>query len=316
MPYRLHTRLAPTPSGRLHLGNAWSFVLTWLAARSAGGRVHLRIDDMDVARSLPAHVEDIFAALEWLGLDWDSGPRDTADFHGTHSQRLRLDRYRAALNPLREGGRVYACTCSRTQIRQSGNGGTVYPGTCRGRGAGDPGRAHNLRFLLAADSARARDAGGGAFTLHPGRDIGDFVLIRKNGDPGYQLTSLIDDEDTGVNFVVRGLDLMPSTGAQIALAEALGMRTFTRARFWHHPLVLDDAGGKLSKSLGAESLASLRERFATPEPLFRWFAAAALGRSPEGVAAARDLLQGFDPDRIPQRPLRLSDFWRFAGKDT
>ncbi len=311
MPYRLRTRIAPTPSGVLHLGNAWSFTLTWLAARATGGSVHLRIDDMDAARSRPEHVEDIFAALTWLGLDWDSGPRDAAEFRASHSQRLRLDRYRAALDVLRSRGCVYACTCSRTQVRQSGAGNTmVYPGTCRDREGVSAGK-HALRFRLETGTARVRDPEGSAFVLHPERDLGDFILLRKNGDPAYQLTSLVDDEEVGVNFVVRGLDLMPSTGAQVALAHALGLRHFPQARFWHHSLVLDDHGEKLSKSTGSESLEALRQRYKAPEVLFRWFAVA-LGRSVEGVRTARDLLPGFSPAQAPETPLRLPDFWRFA----
>jgi glutamyl/glutaminyl-tRNA synthetase len=255
MPYRLRTRIAPTPSGVLHVGNAWSFTLTWLAARATGGHVHLRIDDMDAARSRPEHVEDIFAVLEWLGLDWDSGPRDAAEFRASHSQRLRLDRYRAALETLRSRGCVYACTCSRTQVRQAGAGNTVvYPGTCRDRGTDAPAGEHALRFRLETEVARVRDPEGAAFFLHPERDLGDFILLRKNGDPAYQLTSLVDDEELGINFIVRGLDLMPSTGVQVALAETLGLRTFPQARFWHHSLILDDQGEKLSKSVGSESL--------------------------------------------------------------
>src|SRR5690606_41399145 len=122
----LVTRIAPTPSGLLHLGNAWSFTLTWLAARAAGGHVWLRIDDLDAARAQDEYLEDIFASLRWLGLDWDSGPRDVADFKARYSQTLRLDRYRAAVETLKAGGHLYACTCTRSQLRGAG---PIYPGT-------------------------------------------------------------------------------------------------------------------------------------------------------------------------------------------
>jgi glutamyl-tRNA synthetase len=163
----------------------------------------------------------------------------------------------------------------------------------------------------------ARDESGGAFALHPARDMGDFVLRRRGGDPAYQLASLLDDVAHGVDFVVRGLDLMPSTGAQLALAAALDLPEFARVRFWHHELVRDEAGDKLSKSRGAESLAALRDRFPDPAPLFQWFAMA-MGRPREpggsatSVTSARDLLEGFDPARVPVAPLRLSDFWRYV----
>ena len=172
---------------------------------------------------------------------------------------------------------------------------------------GGPAGLHSLRYRLHAGPVRARDAEGGAFDLRPDRDIGDFILRQKNGDPSYQVASVADDEAAGINFIVRGLDLVPSTGAQIAHASALGYREFPRARFWHHSLVLGDAGAKLSKSEGAESLLKLRARFAAPAPLYRFFGEA-LGVP--GAATARDLLPGFNLARVPTKPLYLSDFWR------
>jgi glutamyl/glutaminyl-tRNA synthetase len=320
---RFHTRIAPTPSGHLHVGNAWSFTLTWLAARASGGTVRLRIDDLDAERARDEYLDDIFASLRWLGLDWDSGPRDTAEFRAAHSQRLRLEGYEAAIAALTAQGRTYACGCSRAEARREAQalGVAVYPGTCRARGlstGSDATEEHVLRFRMPDDAVSARDENGGAFALHPARDIGDFVLRRRGGDPAYQLASVLDDVAHGVDFVVRGLDLMPSTGAQLALAKALDLPEFARARFWHHDLVRDDAGEKLSKSRGAESLAALRARFPDPAPVFRWFASA-LGRDASAAASvrsARDLLEGFDPARLSgstpssRAPLRLSDFLR------
>ena len=305
----LTTRIAPTPSGLLHIGNAWSFTLTWLAARAAGGTVRLRIDDLDAARAQDDYLEDIFASLRWLGLDWDAGPRDLADFKAAHSQHLRLDRYRAAVDILKGSGRAYACSCSRSQLRASG---PVYPGVCREAGHSFDAPDHAVRFRIPDGRVVMRDCDGGATPLHPARDMGDFVVQRRDGAPAYQVASVVDDVAHGVNFVVRGLDLMPSTGAQLALAEALGLPEFGAARFWHHPLLLDDAGEKLSKSRGAESLAALRERFGDPAPVFRWFARG-LGLPEEGVRTARDLLPGFDPARVSDTPLYLSDFRRFAA---
>jgi glutamyl-tRNA synthetase len=303
------------------VGNAWSFVLTWLKARSEGGTVHLRIDDLDAARFRDEYLEDIFESLRWLGLDWDSGPGDAADFQASWSQRHRLNRYREALQALRAAGHVYPCGCSREQIRRdaeaAGTSPFLYPGTCRhkhpegGNEGGDPGTS--LRYRMPAGPSRARDAEGAAFDLRPDRDIGDFVLLQKNGDPSYQLASVADDEETGINFVVRGLDLLPSTGAQLSLAAALGFRGFSRARFWHHALVLGDAGEKLSKSAlsspGAESLRQLRARFAEPAPVYRFFGEA-LGIP--GAQAARDLLPGFHWTRVPTMPLYLRDFRRLV----
>jgi glutamyl-tRNA synthetase len=311
---KLHTRIAPTPSGLLHLGNAWSFTLTWLAARATGGTLRLRIDDLDAARAQDEYLEDIFASLRWLGLDYDAGPRDAAGFKAMDSQRLRFDDYRAAAAALHEGGHLYACACSRARDRESG---PLYPGTCRDLGL-VAAEGHALRFRLSPAPVAARDADGGVSSLHPAQTMGDFVVVRRDGEPAYQLASVVDDTAHGVNFVVRGLDLIPSTGAQLALAAALdpsGLGGFASTRFWHHPLILDDREEKLSKSRGAESLAALRARFADPAPVFRWFAGA-LGLPPEtarAVRTARDLLPGFTPARVPSRPLHLSDFRRFVG---
>lgn len=315
----MRTRIAPTPSGLLHLGNAWSFTLTWLAARAAPrgqGHVRLRIDDLDAARAQDAYLEDIFASLRWLGIDWDSGPRDVAEFKALYSQRLRMDHYRDAVKTLQEHGCTYVCSCTRAEIRtQTGSSGAVYPGTCRIRGLEFGLPDHAVRFRMPDDVVQVRDADGGRFELRPARDIGDFVVWRRDDEPAYQIASVVDDMEHSVDFVVRGLDLMPSTGAQAALAAALGLYAFKQVRFWHHPLVVDDTGEKLSKSKRAESLAALREQFPDPAPILRWFARS-LGRDEQGVHAVRDLLPGFDPIQISTKPLLLSDFWRFVNSGT
>ena len=332
---KLQTRLAPTPSGYLHLGNAWSFVLTWLAARSQGGKIHLRIDDLDAARYRDEYLEDIFETLHWLGLDWDSGPRNAVEFKAMYSQRLRLKRYHEALNGLKETGKVYACTCSREQIRRDGEavGIAVYPGTCREKGLRLDSEGEALRFRADA-MVKARDESGKVFELYPQRDMGDVVLRQKNGDPSYQLASVVDDEDAGINFVVRGMDLMPSTGSQLNLAEILGWKTFPSARFWHHALVLDNAGGKLSKSSGVRSLSArpelvervvegpdaptesirvLRGKFPDSSHVCRYFARY-LGMESNGVFSVRDLLAGFWMEKVATMPLNLSDFWSGLDK--
>ena len=312
---KIRTRFAPTPSGYLHLGNAWSFLLTWLAARSQGGSVCLRIDDLDAARFRDEYLEDIFASLRWLGLDWDGGPRDAAEFKAAHSQRLRLKRYREALEVLRSRGGVYACLCSREQARRDAEAAgrpALYPGTCRNRKLNLEGEGRALRYRVPPETVRARDESGRAFELHPERDMGDFLLRQKNGDPGYQLASVVDDEDLRVNFVVRGLDLMPSTGAQLILAGNLGWGNLSHARYWHHSLVLNDAGIKLSKSGNAESLHVLRQRFPNPQLVLHFFARR-MGIQPEGIMSARDFISGFSVEKVIAMPLKLSDFRRESG---
>ena len=308
---KLRTRIAPTPSGYLHLGNAWSFVLTWLAARSQDGFIHLRIDDLDAARARDEYVEDIFATLDWLGLDWDSGPRSAEEFKLAFSQRQRISRYRAVLEKIRFERDIYACACSREQIRRDAEavGVVVYPGTCREKGLSLDDAEHAWRYRVPAKGVAARDELGRAFDLYPNRDMGDFVLRQKNGDPSYQLASVTDDEDLNINFIVRGLDLMPSTGAQLSLSRALSWEKLPQARFWHHSLIVDDAGGKLSKS---NADAGIREKFSNPKPIFQFFARH-LGMDPTGIFSAKDLLPGFRVEKVATMPLRFADFWRENG---
>ncbi len=325
------TRLAPTPSGFLHAGNAWSFLITWLAARSRGGSVHLRIDDLDTARLRPEYVADIFASLDWLGLDWDSGPRDAAEFHDTHSQSLRLPLYRGMLERLARadtggaGPLVYPCGCSREKARKDSEAkGTPgrYAGTCRAAGipwaeSAFPGRAAaagetaqeglHLRARVEGDAqVTLADADGGALDCFPGREMGDFVVWQKNGLPAYQLASVADDEALGIDLVVRGSDLLPSTGAQAWLAGKAEADSFRQAAFLHHSLLLGPEGGKLSKSAGAESLLALRER-GGPLPLLRFFAAR-LGLDPAPLREARDLVANFSLDALPRADIPWADF--------
>ena len=333
----MKTRIAPTPSGLLHAGNAWSFLLTWLMARGQGGGIRLRVDDLDTARFREEYIEDIFLSLRWLGMDWDTGPRTVAEVKGVYSQRLRIPRYRAALERLmglttEAGPLLYACSCSREKVRRdalaTGRPG-VYPGTCRSAGIDwreafddpHPSReAYPLRVRVPgnAEVTLAEAAGPmtgtppGKTVLFPGRDMGDFVVWQRNGEPAYQLASLVDDEEYGMDLIVRGRDLLPSTGAQLWLAGKLGYGVFPKARFLHHDLLLDPEGGKLSKSEGAISLRGMRERLDGPQAMLAFFARR-LGIRADRPRTAADLLPGFVPERIPAGPLLWSDLAREAG---
>lgn len=237
------TRFAPTPSGFLHRGNAANALLvSWLAA-GAGGTIALRVDDMDTARLRPSYVDDVFAVLKWLDVDWQVGPRDRADLETHWSSRLRIARYRAALDRAVSAGLpVYACTCSRSQQRGPATGGCA--GGCRTRGLRhEPGRTA-LRVALPVDTAVAV----GERAVRPADRLGDFVIWRRDDLPAYQLASVVDDHDLAVTDVVRGIDLLDSTAAQLFLAPFLGADTFATARFWHHGLVVEADGTKLSKS--------------------------------------------------------------------
>ncbi|HVS96198.1 MAG TPA: glutamate--tRNA ligase family protein [Puia sp.] len=273
------TRIAPTPSGYLHLGNILSFSLTVALARRAGASVLLRIDDLDRERVDRAYVRDLFETLRFMELPWDEGPEDAEEFERRYSQAHRMPLYAQALDLLRANGSVFACSCSRSQLR---NG--VYPGTCRDRGLSLDAQGVTWRLrtspsarlrvktldgkdVVAGAPARGQDASG------PGLPVGtagviesmlpaemqDFVVRKKDGFPAYQLTSLVDDVHYDVDGIVRGEDLWPSTLAQLYLASCLpGMEAFAEARFYHHRLLTTDRGEKLSKSAGATSIQYLR----------------------------------------------------------
>lgn len=256
----LRSRLAPTPSGFLHLGNAVNFLITWLMVQRAGGVLKLRIDDADCARCRPEYIEDIFVALDWLGITWDEGPSGPGDFLKNHSQRQRLDRYREVLDALRVAAPLFPCACSRRQIVKRSPAG-IYPGTCRGR-AFAPAKDHAVRVRVPEEAVVA----AGDSTVALGRLMGDFVLWRRDNLPAYQLASLVDDLDDRMNCIVRGEDLRASTAAQLHLAAALGDAgaPFRKAAFHHHALIPGRDGQKLSKSDNARSLAAMRRQGTAP----------------------------------------------------
>lgn len=245
------SRIAPTPSGRLHIGNAVNFLLTWLTVRLHGGTLLLRIDDLDQARCRPEYVDDIFSSLAWLGIEPDAGPSGTAEFYAHYSQTLRYDAYRDALELMRErGAHLFACRCSRKTLA----GAARYPGTCRDRGLTLRPMQTALRIAIPDKSVITLEEK----RIAPARTVGDFILWRKDDIPAYQLVSTIEDRDAGVNVVVRGRDLYESSVAQLYLAPFLDAATFSKARFLHHDLILRPDGSKFSKSDRDVSLADLR----------------------------------------------------------
>lgn len=282
----IRSRLAPSPSGRLHLGNAVNFVLTWLMVRKAGGTLRLRIDDVDCLRTKPEYLEDIFRQLDWLGITWDEGPTGVDDFHRCFSQQLKLERYREFLAQLGRLGHLYPCDCSRRMIRSLAPDG-VYPGFCRKRSA-EPGTKVAVRVRVPEGSVFRVD--GQEVSLC--KAMGDFVLWRKEDLPAYQLVSLVDDLDDRITLIVRGQDLLASTAAQLFLAGLHGDNFFAAGVFRHHPLVLGEDGRKLSKSDGALSLAALRERGCSRREVY-WTVARQVGIEPDGIGTLEDLLFRF-----------------------
>ncbi|MCB2379254.1 hypothetical protein LGH70_16770 [Hymenobacter sp. BT635] len=252
MPYSspVVSRLAPTPSGYLHLGNAVNFLLTWLIVRRSFGTLHLRIDDLDRARLRPAYLENIFRTIEWLGIDYDHGPSGPEDFERNFSQQHHLGEYQQFLDELRQQpGLLYACTCSRTQILAASPEG-LYTGTCQSKhlnfAAPDAAwRAHVCSRALVAFT----DLWQGPLAIELARELGDFVVRKKDGVPAYQIGSIVDDVRLGITLIVRGVDLLPSTAAQRWLAGyTAATRPFLQTRLVHHPLLPGPDGTKLSKS--------------------------------------------------------------------
>lgn len=245
------SRIAPTPSGYLHLGNAANFLLTWLAVRLRGGRLLLRIDDLDRDRCKPAYVDDIFSTLEWLGIEPDGGPSSSDDFYRHYSQSLRHNTYRNALQQMAEhGAHLFACTCTRKDL----TGLQRYPGTCREAGRNAlPGQTA-IRIAVPENT----DIVLGNHTIALDRTMGDFILWRRDDLPAYQLVSVIEDKCSGVNLLVRGNDLLHSSAAQLFIASALRADTFAKATFLHHDLVWRSDGSKFSKSDRDFSLRQMR----------------------------------------------------------
>ncbi len=270
-PSDLVTRLAPTPSGYLHIGNGLSFVLTWVLARTHGGKVLLRIDDLDRQRYRPAYVEDIFRTIDWLGLDFDLGPSGPDEFEAKYSQQHRLELYRRYLNQLKQAGAIYACACSRKRVRANAVEGFLYDGHCR-----------DLAYSLDSEDVAWRVSipkkaqveivdwkQSEPILLNISSGIGDFVIRKKDQFPAYQLTSLVDDCHWNINFVVRGEDLLWSSATQLWLAQQLSLERFQRSLFWHHDLLVDAKGEKLAKSKGAAALKTWRENGQTPQQIYR-----------------------------------------------
>ncbi|TND09424.1 MAG: Glutamyl-Q tRNA(Asp) synthetase Glu-Q-RS [Bacteroidetes bacterium] len=287
-----HSRLAPTPSGYLHLGNAFSFLLTWLLVRRSRGKLLLRIDDLDAERKRPEYVADIFESLSWLGITYDEGPLNPDDFEQHWSQRLRVNKYNETLHALHKTGKVFACSCTRSQLANL-SPGSRYPDICLPKNLpfDQPDTAERFHIPESPD-VTFTDSALGKISVPLGRRTGSFVIRRRDGIPAYHVASLTDDRDFGINFIVRGSDLIPSTAAQIVLADALGWTDFRNNVFIHHPLLTDSDGNKLSKSEGALALKTMRNEGAKPKDIYRKFAIS-VGLPETGAETMEELLESF-----------------------
>lgn len=258
------TRIAPTPTGYLHLGNAYNFSLTAALAHKYNAGILLRIDDMDYQRVNTAYVQDIFDTLTFLNIPWHEGPRNVQEVQQHWGQQHRLALYNDALQKLQQRGLVYACSCSRSEIQQRYNG--IYPGTCLHRNLPFEGNAWRLNTSGAGDIAIK--TGNGLLHKPLPAEMQLFVVRKKDGYPAYQLTSVVDDIYFNVNIVVRGADLWPSTIAQQYLAQQLQQPAFNNITFYHHKLLTTQSGEKLSKSAGSTSIQYLRRQGHTAKDIY------------------------------------------------
>lgn len=275
-------RFAPSPTGLIHLGNAWTALLAWLDARQRGGAFVLRMEDLDPDRSRPHLAARLLNDLHWLGLDWDEGP-DVGGPYAPYVQDARRERYAAALERLAEHGLIYACYCSRAEVRAAASAphGAPQregcPNQCRQltleqqRAYEGTGRKACLRVRMPAtiEPIRFDDLCNGVIAEDVANVAGDFVLRRADGVHAYQLAVVVDDGAMAITHVIRGADLLGSTARQIWLHRQLGS---TPPRFGHVPLLIDAAGHRLSKRQASLALAALRAAGVQPHELVGWLA--------------------------------------------
>lgn len=302
-PHPRRTRLAPSPTGALHLGNARTFAATWALARQNNWSITLRVEDIDGPRVKPAATEQALQDLAWLGLDYDDGPLLQSSRHAAHA---------GALQSLIDAGAVYRCVCSRKEIETAASaphaedGAAIYPGTCRDRTvpADDAGRAAAWRFRVPPGPFAFNDAFAGRRQFDLAAQIGDFVVAKNDGSPAYQLAVVVDDLAAGVTDVVRGDDLLDSVPRQALLYQALG-RPEAVPRYWHLPLVVGVDGRRLAKRHGDTRLSAYRAAGVPAECILAWVARSLGIDAADGITAT-ELRARFRITRMPSTQITLS----------
>jgi len=255
-------RIAPTPSGFLHLGNILSFAVTSALAQKNNAKVLLRIDDLDQARVNQEYTQDIFDTLNYLLIPWDTGPENAHDFKDNWSQTHRMGLYHEALSKLRDKGLVFSCTCSRRQIKSS------QPCTCLEKHIPLDTENAAWRLITGTKELEMKNYNGERIHVSLPQDMQNFIVRRRDGVPAYQLASIVDDLHYNIDLIVRGEDLWSSTIAQHELALALGESRFSQIKFYHHVLLTEEYGQKLSKSAGSTSIKYLRKSGKTPSDIY------------------------------------------------
>ena len=307
------TRLAPSPTGALHLGNLRTFIINWVLARQRGWKILLRIDDLDGPRKKLNADQQAIATLQWIGLDWDAGP----EYESEHREQ-----YDAALAKLIGGNQVYACNCSRREIElaalsaphedETPQGELRYPGTCRNKAQDDANEnggvaSHRKAAQDRGWRLRVPDAPVEFFDQLQGRQVfdvqqqvGDFLVFTRCGEPSYQLAVVVDDHRAGITQVVRGDDLLSSTARQLCVYRQLGLRP--APSYWHLPLVVGGDGRRLAKRHGDTRVTTLQEAGVSKERLLGW-AGNCSGLKNSGQLTLQNWLEDFDIQQVPREPV-------------
>ncbi len=305
-------RYAPSPSGRMHLGNLCCCLLAWLSAKSRGGKVVLRIEDLDEARCPRKFAELLQQDLDWLGLSADEGG-DKGGPDGPYYQSERSGIYQQFYDVLWKKGLVYPCFCSRSQLHAAdaphrSDGQVVYAGTCRNLTPEEVAeksrrRPPAWRVKVPDETIGFTDGHLGYYEENLARDCGDFYLRRADGVFAYQLAVVVDDALMGVTQVVRGADLLSSTPRQLWLYRTLGLKA---PEFFHMPLLLAPNGRRLSKRDGDESLEHLQAKYTPEEIIGRMAYACGLQKAPDPRTPA-ELAEGFSWEKVPRQDIVLPE---------
>lgn len=303
-------RFAPSPSGRIHLGNLLCCLLAWLSARQKGGKVVLRIEDLDTARCKRPYAEQMIEDLCWLGLTWDEGP-GVGGPDGPYYQSERTALYEQALEKLERMGLVYPCYCTRAELHAASaphrsDGQAVYPGTCRHLTAAErekKTRAPATRLMVPDETWSFTDGHMGHYGENLLHECGDFLLRRSDGMFAYQLAVVVDDAAMGVTEVVRGSDLLSSTPRQLYLYDLLGLKA---PEFIHFPLLLAPDGRRLSKRDADAGLDDLRFKLTAEEILGRLAYLGGFNPTAQPKTAA-ELLADFDWEKVPKEDIRIPE---------
>lgn len=306
-------RFAPSPTGRMHLGNLFGALLSWLSVKSVGGQWLLRIEDIDPQRSRQEYANQLMSDLEWLGLVWDGTPV-------YQSQRSEI--YEHYFEQLQRRGLTYPCYCTRadllaTQAPHESDGRVVYPGTCRPKGVGQMGAMEPIgsmspmspigsigpkasqRLMVSDSEVSFTDGHYGPQGINLAQHVGDFIIRRKDGAWAYQLAVVVDDALMGITQVVRGRDLLLSSPQQIYVAQLLG---FTLPQFYHFPLLINETGQRLSKRDRSLDMSVLRQHY-TPAKLVGLLAHLA-GLLPEPAPITPgELLPFFSWETLPREDI-------------